>query len=187
MSKFGQPEVDPWETQNPYFLAFALVQRSVSGPGMSGTWTYDYEVAKPSMDRDCAGNTCQSTTYTDVTEPDGTRTRYLHSTRYGALQGKLLRVETYENGSILKRSEDRLYNFTEADKPYGGATYGGSMLAADPPYGVENLVSLRKSTVKQEGRDYVWEVPSTCGGGTAACFDGFGRPTKVVKSSSPSP
>ena len=176
----------PYESANPYFLVSSLVERQVSGPGLAtALWTYDYEVAHASADRDCAGNTCQSTTYTDVVEPDNTRTRYIHSTRYGALQGKLLRVETYQGGSTLKRIESKTYNYAEADRPYPGA-YGSGMTASDPPYAAENLVLLRKNVVTQDGRNFTWEVPTGCSGGlTGFCFDAFGKPTKTVKSSGP--
>lgn len=177
---------DPYESGNPYFLVSSLVERQLSGPGLATSlWTYTYEVAHASADRDCAGNICQSTTYTDVVDPSGDKTRYIHSTRYGALQGKLLRTETYEGASTLRRAEDKTYNYAESDRPYPGA-YGGAMTAADPPYAVENLVLLRKNVTSQQGRTFTWEVPSGCVGGlTGYCFDAYGRPTKVTKSSSP--
>ena len=175
-----------YESGNPYFLVSALVERQLSGPGLAtALWSYSYEVEHASADRNCTGNTCQSTTYTDVTDPNGHRTRYIHSTRYGALQGKLLRTETYDGASTLKRAEDKSYNYAESDRPYPAA-FGSGMTAADPPYAVENLVLLRKNAMTQDGRTFTWEVPSGCSGGlTGYCFDAYGRPTKVVKSSTP--
>lgn len=173
------------ETLNPYFLVSSLVQRELAGPGIAtGVWNYEYEVHHASMDRYCGTNGCQGTTYTDVTAPDGTRTRYVHSTRHAILQGKLLRTEIYEGGSALKRSEDRYYNFAEGDRPYPGSL-GSSISANSPPYASENLVSDRKTVVSQQGKTFTWEVPSTCGSGSSPCFDAFARPTKVVKSSTP--
>lgn len=175
-----------YESGNPYFLISSLVERQVSGPGLAtALWSYNYEVEHASADRNCTGNTCQSTTYTDVTEPSGDRTRYIHSTRFGALQGKLLRIEAYQGASTLKRAEDKIYNYAESDRPYPGA-YGSSMTAADQPYSVENLVLLRKNVTTQDGRTFTWEVPTGCAGGlTGYCFDAYGRPTKTIKSSGP--
>lgn len=171
------------ETANPYLLAQALVQRQLSGPGLaSATWNYVYAPAHASLERDCGDGSCPSTTYTDVTDPAGQRTRYIHSTRYGALQGKLLRTEFYEaEGTVPVRTEDRLYNYAESDKPYPGML-GTS--ADDPPFASENIIVLRKQVTVQQGRTFIWEVPAGCAGGlTGYCLDRFGRPLRVLKSS----
>lgn len=178
-------EVQPWETDNPYFLVSSLVQRDVSAPGVAlASWSYSYEPAKGSVDRDCGANGCPGTTYTDVTAPDGTRSRYIHSTRNAALQSKLLRVEVYESGSTLKRSSDTYYNFSESDRPAIGA-FGSALMGISPSYGSENLVVIRKTVTAQQGRNFVWEVPTCSGGLNGYCFDAFGRSTKTVRSSSP--
>lgn len=175
------------EMQNPLYLVEALVQRQVSGPGMTpGTWTYTYEPVKASVERNCPSNSCQSNSYTDVVAPDGVRSRYFHSTRHGALQGKLLRTEVY-SGTTLKRATDLYYNFVESDRPYPGA-FGDAMTAASPSYGSENLIVVRKSVTSQQGRTFTWEVPyePACSSGlNGFCLDSFARPTKVVKSSTP--
>lgn len=174
-----------YETQNPYFLVSSLVQRQLAGPGMAtATWSYAYEPAHASADRDCGNGGCQGTTYTDVTGPDGHRIRYVHSTRYAVLQGKLLRTELYENGQTLKRVEDISYNYAEGDRPYTG-TVGSALFFTSPPFASENIVVTRKNVITQQGRRFTWEVPGGCAGVNGYCFDWFGRPTKVVKSSSP--
>lgn len=177
---------DVSESGNPNFSVRALVQRTISGPGLAAkTWNYLYEPQHASVERLCPSNSCSSTTYTDVTDPDGNRTRYIHSTRYGALQGKLLRVERYQGASVQKETEDLLYNYAEGARPYP-SVFGNAMNAADPPYSAENLVVKRKSTTTRDGRVFVWEVPSTCQpAGSTLCIDTYGRATKVVKSSSP--
>lgn len=174
------------ESANPYFFVTALVQRELSGPGMANAlWNYSYEVAHPSVLRNCPGTSCQSTTYTDVTDPGGDRTRYIHSTRYGAVQGKLLRSEIFNASSQLQRAEDLTYNYAESDMPYP-STFGGSLNMADPAFGSENLVVVRKKIISQQGRTFTWEVPSGCAGGlTGYCFDAYGRVTKTIKSSAP--
>lgn len=173
------------DSSEPLFYVLALVQREVSGPGVAPrVWNYTYEPAKPSVERNCVAAPCQSTSYTDVTAPDGARTRYIHSTRFAALQGKLLRSEVY-SGSTLESATNWYYNFTESDRPYPGA-FGGAMGASNAAYTAENLVLVRKTDKSLDGRHFLWEVPSTCGGtGQEACFDAFGRPTRVVRSSAP--
>lgn len=175
----------PYETSNPYFAVNSLVERELSGPGTPNRlWTYTYEPEHASRYMDCQSVSCPSTTYTDVVEPGGARTRYIHSTRYGALQGKLLRVERH-SGTTLLRSEDKSYNYAESDMPYS-SSFGYALYFSDPPFGTENLVVQRKNVISQEGRTFTWEVPSGCAGGlTGYCFDAYGRPTKVTKSSSP--
>lgn len=179
------PNGNTGDTNAIFFMASALIQREIYGPGMlSSIWNYSYEAAKPSVERNCVSTPCQSTIYTDVTSPDGNRKRYFHSTRYGALQGKLVREEVY-SGSNLKRSSDHLYNFTEADRPFPGA-YGDAMLVASPSFSVENLVVLRRTSTNIDSRNFTWEVPGTCSAGlNGFCFDQFGRPTTVIKASSP--
>lgn len=183
-------DVDPYsqtmyETSNPYFSVLALVEREISGPGMPNRlWTYSYEPEHVSRYLDCVSISCPSTTYTDKVDPSGNRTRYIHSTRYGALQGKLLRVEQYD-GTQLMRAEDKTYNYLASDMPTS-APFGYSLYTADPQFGTENLVLLRKNVISQQGRTFTWEVPGGCVGGlTGYCFDAYGRVTKVVKSSSP--
>lgn len=182
---------DPWsglngESANPYYYVNALVQREISGPGIApATWSYVYEPPYPSALRNCPGTTCQSTSYTDVYHPDGLRTRHVHSTRYGPIQGKHLRSEYYNTTSSLIRREDSYYNYAESDLPYP-STFGNSLYQADPAYGSENLVLVRKSVITQSGVIFSKEVPSGCAGGlNGYCFDGYGRPTKIIRSSSP--
>lgn len=172
------------ESGNPFYLTHALQQRIVTGPGLiSGTWSYTYEPEKASVERICTSTPCQSTIYTDVVGPSGVKNRYIHSTRFGALSGKLLRTEAYSASNVLIRSEQNTYNYAESDKPYP-STFGSSMWSAAPPYGAENLVVVRRTQITQQGRTFTWEVPAGCSGGlTGYCFDAFGRPTKTVKSS----
>lgn len=174
-----------YESSNPFFAVSALVEREISGPGLATRlWTYAYEPEHASRAIDCGTNGCQSTTYTDVTDPTGHRTRYTHSTRYGALQGKLLRVERFDGATLVKK-EVKSYNYEESDKP-ATAPFGSAMSMADPQYNVENLVVPRKNVIIQDGRTFTWEVPSGCPGGlTGFCLDAYGRPTKVTKASSP--
>ena len=174
------------ESSNPYFYVNALVQRELSGPGMANAlWTYTYEVAYASVTRNCPGTSCQSSTYTDVNDPTGDLTRYIHSSRYGAIQGKLLRSEVYNPSAQLQRAEEVTYNYAESDMPFP-ATFGNSLYVSDPAFASENLVVVRKKVITQQGRSFTWDVPSGCAGGlTGYCFDLYGRPTKTIKSSAP--
>ena len=79
------------------------------------------------------------------------------------MQGKLLRTEFYEGASTLKRSEDKLYNYAESDRPYPG-TMGASISANSPPYPSENVAVMRKNVMTQQGRIFTWEVPTASRG-----------------------
>ena len=86
---------------------------------------------------------------------------------------------------ITQRAEDLAYNYADSDLPYP-STFGNALYIADPAYATENLVVLRKKVIAQQGRTFTWEVPTGCPGGlTGFCFDAYGRPTKLIKSSAP--
>ncbi|WP_152600021.1 hypothetical protein [Noviluteimonas dokdonensis] len=180
------------ETGNPYFVSMALVDKTLSGPGLTNqTWRYDYEIPRASLDRYCPTPTsCPTTAYVDVTDPANAVTRYTYSTRFDTLEGQLLRVDyNLVNGVATKT------DLTEYYTPYGlrptafpdGGTFGGGNW-----YKVDGLTPARKRTTLLQGRAFVWEVPDTCGAngqgsGTLPCFDAYRRPTKITKSSAPAP
>jgi hypothetical protein len=174
------------ETSNPYYMTYALVEKELSGPGVSPrVWRYAYEPPRASVDRDCPSNSCQGTAYTDVTSPDYVVTRYTHSTRMDALEGKLMRVDTGIVNGAPARTEVFEYTLAAGARPYPSPIGQGSHGAN--PYATGNNVPLRKKETTQEGMRFLWEVPSSCGAGAELCFDAFGRPLKIVRSNAPSP
>jgi RHS repeat-associated protein len=78
----------------PLFSAESLVSKTFSGPGMaSQTWQYRYSDAVGSSASECAGSgPCPTSNWVEVTDPDSSITRYSHSNRWDASEGKLLSV-----------------------------------------------------------------------------------------------
>ena len=175
----------------PIYSTRSLYKRTLSGPGISAmTWTYLYSPAAASTLRDAcaADNSCASTAWIDVVEPSGDRTRYTSSTRYDALEGKVVSTETYAaNGTLLRTVGETYTAPTTAALPYlprvGYADLGYRVNENK----LENRTPLRSRVIRQQDRDFRWIVPGYCGSGTSLCFDAFARPTGIVKQSMPSP
>ncbi len=184
-----QPGEQSFESVSTRFLAYSLLSRTQQGPGLApATWSYHYPSAQSSASHDpCAATqTCQATTYVEVTDPDGNRTRHTFSTRWGTTEGQLLSVEQYQGAGILLSSTT--YDYAASDLGPWPAQVGISLNDQffTNTAKLEAWMPLRKTTTVRQGRTFLWEVPSTCGGtGQEACFDAFGRPTRVIRSSAP--
>lgn len=89
------------------YKAASLTSKQISGPALpTQTWTYDYFPAhswNPSgyVD-DCAGALCESTVRTEVTAPDGVKTRSTFGNDYWRNAGQLLRVDTLKDGAVVQ-------------------------------------------------------------------------------------
>lgn len=92
------------------WYAFAVIKRTISGPGLTtAVWNYAYS-APTSWYQDCPTPTsCASTVWTDVTDPDGNRRRSIFSNRFDETENKLLREEVYTPSSQLLRATDYAY------------------------------------------------------------------------------
>lgn len=180
-------DTDPYESIQPVFATESLVELQISGPGIAAkTWTYVYDDPQGSTVADaCAtAGTCPGTTGITVTGPDGNATRYTHSTRWGATEGKLLTTEIFQGSATLLRRETLNYAAANAG-PYptrvGDAMQGWRINSEKS----ETLTPLRTRTTQQEQRAFTWQVAADCT--TGLCFDAFGKPTKIVRSSAQDP
>lgn len=173
------------------WYAFALVSRTVSGPGVTtATWSYSYAPPMSSWVQDCQlPNVCLSTTWTDVTHPDGVRQRSVFSNKYDESENKLIREEIYSTSGQLLRSIEYAYATVSdwGNNPYPWlARIGNDMLTRVNPRTSGQWAPVRQKQIIEQGRTFNWQVPFACGaGGTASCFDVLARPTKVVRTSSP--
>lgn len=168
------------ETDNPYTLHRALISKSLSGPGLTpATWSYAYEGPHASMDRDCPTPTsCHSTRYVDVVDPSQSVTRYTHSTRWDAIQGRVLRIDYGLSGGVAAKSEVLEYEVAPGARSFAFAIGGAYLFGSSNPYKINSIIPLRAKTIYQPGRAFSWRATS---------FDGFARPTSVVRSSTPAP
>lgn len=179
----------PYEAIPAIYGTLALRQKQFSGPGIpTRTWTYTYPDAQyTTVQHPCAAaGTCVETKTVAVTDPEGDVTRYTHSTRWGAGEGKLLSTEVYEGSTQLLRRDDQSYAASSAG-PYpsriGDSMQGWRSNLAKS----ETWTPLRQSTTTQEGRRFIWQVAGNCVANAAYCFDQQARPTKVIKTSEPAP
>lgn len=171
--------------------AKALVQKTFSGPGLTPlTWNYTYSTATGSYTRDpcaAAGN-CPDSRWVDVVDPDGIRTRYTVSTRFDISEGRTLSVDTYSPTGVLVNREVptyAAYNAGPFPARIGDWLGAPSVTNRDPK---ERLAPLQMRKLIRDGVVFTWQVDATCGSsGTVPCFDTFARPTKVTKSSAPTP
>jgi len=161
----------------PMFGAVSLQARTVSGPGLdAGLWTYTYSQAA-----DCSsGGSCPSTKTVEVAGPASWE-RHTFSNRYRDGEGLLVRLERGASATQILSTQ----TFDFLTNPAGQAFIPRMAVS---PFGrgdgsAEKHSPLYRQATTLQGRTFTWEVASDCG--SPYCFDGFARPTKVVKSSSP--
>lgn len=166
------------------FVANALVKRQYVGPGVvNRIWNYQYSPAAGSW---ASCSTCSVTTAsTTVVNPAGDVSRSTYSTEWSAYEGKLLMQEDGITPAGTLRTTTYQY------APTDGMPYPFLVGTMPPSFSIDNdkpaqtYSPLWKKTMVQQGRMFIWEVPSTCGStGDRLCFDAFARPTKTIKASS---
>lgn len=162
----------------------ALVSRTVSGPGIptySHTIDYGPVNACYAVGFDSPPNPCTSsspvTRTTTITGSDGSVRTLTYGNRFNENTGLLL--GTTEGG--LKSAS------FEPISLYGNFSgLGKRVLGYD--VSAFRVYGTRKKTTTLQGRIFSMEVPSACGtDGASPCFDSYFRPTKIIRSSAPSP
>jgi len=170
----------PYETRPAIFGTYVLTQRTISGTGLTPrTWTYTYPVAQASTNADAcaAAGHCVDTSYVDIRDPAGNRTRQTYSTRWGMTEGRVLRTEQYQGESTLLRTTTMTYA-SPGQGPWP-ARVGISRLGPKSNRDkLERLAPVLTTTIVQQGRAFSSSVQA---------FDIFGRPTQVKRSSAPAP
>lgn len=166
----------------PLFIAQeSLVSKSINGPGLAAmTWSYGYSAPQPSAMRDtCASSqSCPDSRWVDVTGPEGDRTRYTVSTRWGVSEGKVLKAEVFEGSTSLLSTTTTSYAAPNTG-PFPAKL--GAMLGASLGTNVdisERWSPTKETVIGQQGRVFKTTVNN---------FDGYARPISVTKSSAPSP
>ena len=178
----------PAEYLNP-----SLTKKTISGPGLpaaGNAWVYDYGSANncyqpggiwPMLGVPCTATSPITKTVT-VTDPDGDMTRDTFGNRYQVNEGQLLQVDAGWNGSNALRTTQSVYASPSAG-PYPNPIGTSPQTRSDSYLGSRHA-PMRHNTITQQGRIFIWQVAADCVG-MPYCFDIFGRPTKVVKTSSP--
>lgn len=167
------------EDHFPLFGTSSLIRKTFSGPGIpTMIWNYAYSSAVGSTTQDtCAqSGTCTDTRWVDVTNPDGSKDRHTLSTRWGAMEGKTIKVER-SHGGVLKRTD--LLTYAAPDRgPYPADL--GAPLDDVEANGWKNRTwtPILNSVIIQDGVRFSSTVEE---------FDVYARPVRTTKSSVPAP
>lgn len=170
----GSTEVPGAYAQIPrFYYQLAIQQKTFTGAGL-GTpkvWTYGYSPANYSWISECTSN-CDTTQWTDVTNPDNSTTHSVFSNAYDASEGQLIRSDAYSGavGSTLLRSEINAY--APANTGPWPASYGSDLQARTNRGAVESVSPLSQKQILQDGDTYTWQ---------AEAFDGYGAVTRVKR------
>ena len=185
--------------REPYvFVGLAVTTKKISGPGLPTaglSWGYAYGTPNhcwdpvgvptgnyPGLVRCTAMS--PTTRTVSVTDPDGVVTRSTFGNRYQLDEGLLLKVESGWDGTTAVRTVAIAYADPEA-APY--AAFNGGSLRNMGDYDITGFFRPQRQIVTtQQGRTFTWQVATGCSG-VPYCFDAYARPTKVIKSSAPTP
>jgi hypothetical protein len=166
------------ETNPPLFGTMSLVSKRFSGPGLAmQVWTYDYSSAVGSTIQDpCAPQgSCQSSSWVDVSDPAGNRTRHTYNTHWGSTEGKEIRTDYYQGASTLLRSVSMVYA-SPSRGPYP-SNLGSSMMDGRTNNAKqETLTPIDDVHTAQQGVTFAHDVAATG-------FDGFARVIDVTDAS----
>ena len=168
------------------YYQLTLMQKTFSGaglPALGQTWKYSYSPANESWTADaCASNqSCASTVWTDVLDPDGHGVRYTFSNRFDATEGQLLSTNFYSGavGTTLLRSENNDYAAippaTEAWPWPWPERYGNVLQSRMNRAQVEVLAPQTLRRITQDGDTYTWQAES---------FNEFAQVTRTKRFSS---
>lgn len=166
-----------------YFDVISLTKKKLSGPGQAAVeWNYAYGPVNASWASDCSAG-CVTTKTVSVTGP-GDFVRHTFGNRYKENEGKLLKVETGTSSASILKTEDSTYLLNPSGQVYP-ADIGWTVDTRSDGTTQRHSPLVQRKTI-QQGRSFTWSVASGCTSG-AYCFDTYARPTKVIKSSAPTP
>src|SRR5690606_16938849 len=173
-----------------YFDVMSLSQKTITGPGLpSLTWTYDYPHGSSalwgargqSFTYPCTS--CASEKTVTVHQPDGTAKAYYYGFRCAANEGRLLDTTSRDAARTARRIETTEYlPESAADNQNFYPLYGMGFRLGDPS--TLNVRPVIKKVIQQDGATFTLQVKTGCLVAGAYCFDEYGQPTSVTKSSS---
>lgn len=177
-----RPSGTPYVPHSSVYQVVSLVRKVITGPGTTPSiWSYWYE----------PGWNAPYSATTTIANPIGVIEKLVHKSDCESdanCRNYYLASRTISEGSVIKRREDYEYvesgvgqNFPDAAGgrlEYGGRLFGGYAAVMNRP--------LRKTTITQDGVQFVKEVELGCGSSTSYCFDARARPTRARYYSQPS-
>lgn len=202
----GVHATECWNISSPYHQAYTLAtpyyfdvmslnRKTISGPGVPAkVWSYDYGMVAellwgaPNQAPVYPCATCTKEKRVTVTQPDGTKRRHRFGVLYRANEGRVLGEEVVDaSGAVIRATTNEYLSDAQAPSQLFYAAYGNVLGPLTGPIH-EVLRPVVSRTTIQQSRKFIWQVDMTCGpSGTAYCFDHLARPTKVIRSSAPTP
>jgi RHS repeat-associated protein len=181
---------DYWLLHTPYYFdVMSLTSKKIGGPGLQDrTWSYDYGIEEQSLwgvsSQPAAYpcTSCDSEKIVTVVNPDLSRTLYRYGTLYASNEGRLLGSSIVDIDGEVLRSQDTTYM---SDAQAVGQNFFdryGTIINGDDPSSARVRPVIRRD-IEQDGVTFSWSVPTGCTTSTRYCFDVYGNPIKVVKSS----
>jgi RHS repeat-associated protein len=141
--------------------AYALIRKSVSGPGLAtAQWTYQYNETYSAI--------------TEVTGPSGDYTRYTFGVGFRTDEGKLNKVEHGTAPTNILKTETTGYQLAQSGQPFP-TPVGDTTQPRSDDFTEQYLRPQVSNAVALQGATFSSNVTS---------FDGFARPVAVTKSSS---
>lgn len=174
-----------------YFDVMSLQSKTLSGPGLAAmTWIYDYGITREGLwgTNGQAGNypcgTCDTEKLVTVAQSDGTLRQYRYGFLYALNEGRLLGSSVIDAKGAVQRTESMTYlpESSASGQPFF-PRYGVIVNGDDPSTATVRPVILQ--TIQQDAATFTMQVDSgsACGGAGMYCFDVYGNPTRVTKSS----
>ena len=174
-----------------YFDVMSLKSKNLSGPGLVAmTWTYDYGITKEGLwgTNGQAGNypcgTCDTEKLVTVTQSDGTRRQYRYGFLYALNEGRLLGSSVIDANGVVQRTEATTYLPEVSASSQSFFPRYGVIINGDDP-STATVRPVISQTTQQDAVTFSMQVDSgsACGGAGVYCFDVYGNPTRVTKSS----
>ncbi len=166
-------------SSNPiYFLSRALVEKKLSGPGLSTT-TWSFTRSTPVGSFSTCTTNCGGTKTVTVADNWGRATRHTFGTSFQSNEGQLQKIE---QGSWVA-STSTLTPLRTVTQGYGKKSDGqgqpypdkvGISYAVGDKFSATTNTPLKSKITTQQGVTFNW---------TANAFDEFARPTSVTRSS----
>jgi RHS repeat-associated protein len=159
--------------------AISLVDKTISGPGMSDRrWTYEYDT-NWSGNYYCQKNPCRKSTNTNISKPDGSIETYTYGNEKTTNLGQLLNTTIKKNDITYQSTTYEYVEKNAAGQPFPASIGGGFVLNGvyldTCSYAIYCNMPLKKTTTQIDGVVFTHETTA---------FDHMVRPLSVRRSNS---
>jgi len=152
----------------------SIAQEVTSGAGVpTQTWSYSYSPSAENWS-DCTG-TCPTTTYTDVTNPDGSTVRHTFSNKYDYTESQLLQEDYYTGTVTGTPIRSVTYSYASPTTSPLPAFAGNNFQEYVNQDQTTKYSPMNLRVIAQDGDSYTWQ---------AEAFDVYANVTKTKRFSS---